>query len=95
MVSRRAYLGGRDPVALLVVVVVLPVQLAVLHEDGEASSKSSTTNEHALCAAFQYVYFSRNRVVHVFSVRRRALTDANGAGRIQEMRHAPDMARVQ
>src|SRR5580658_203422 len=95
LASRWDGLGRRDTVALLVVVVVLPVQFAVLHEDGKASPDAATTNEDALGATLRYLYLSGNCVVHVFGVRRRSLTDPNSAWRIDEVRYSPDMAGVQ
>src|SRR5580704_273693 len=74
---------------------MLPVQRAVFHEDGEASSNPAAANENAFGAALWNVYFSGDRVMDILGVRRRSLTNTNGAWWIFEVGNPSDVAGVQ
>src|SRR5207342_1587010 len=63
-------IGGRDAVADLVVVVVLPVQPAVLHEDGEATPEAAAADEHAFGPSLRYFHLGSNRMVKILGVGR-------------------------
>src|SRR5215813_5568734 len=67
---RRDLVGRRNAIARFVVVVVLPVKLPVLHEEGPPASEATAAGEHALGALVGYHHLGCDRVVDILRIRR-------------------------
>src|SRR5262249_25939605 len=92
MPPARDRLGGANPKAFNIVVIVLPVEPGLLHEQGPATAEPTTTDQHSFRAAVWNLYFRSQRVMDILRIGRRALAYPDRPRRIGEAGLAPEIA---